>query len=458
MSENGEHRDSERADTGSKWVWWSTEESVERGTISVLACAEVALGIWLYWWLIPLWFETNLHLLISVFVAPLLLLRSPASVDAALAAFDRYLSTDEGFRLRSTQGAVVMLLAVGLAALASWGLAETWLSGHDGLSLFWRAGITGWIGLLIGLAVAVAVVGGRALAEAVGEAGAVAVAGIAPGLLLGVWLHSIIIKIGSTIRHLAEGWGRLSVNWRTLVWAHDLRRPPELLPGIERHPELSRFGIRRMLSRYKFESGVERDILVLVGAFSLPIFFLPAWLYRLSLKSTCWFWWPLVFSQTSGRAAPREVAMGENSRADVLFEENSQPWLAKFVAALSLALLLSAIGVPESWLARLSVSRDDIDLLGALGDMIYLMLPCAGVQLALFLLCDRFLARAKAGHLGSWPRTAFLWLFNLRQFLLGSALVAALVLLLEYWVPGFPPFAELVETYYFSWFPILIWT
>ena len=79
MSENGEHRDSERANTGSKWVWWSTEESVERGAISVLACVEVAAGIWLYWWFIPRWFETNLHLLISVLVAPLLLLRSPTS-------------------------------------------------------------------------------------------------------------------------------------------------------------------------------------------------------------------------------------------------------------------------------------------------------------------------------------------------------------------------------------------
>ncbi len=87
--------------------------------------------------------------------------------------------------------------------------------------------------------------------------------------------------------------------------------------------------------------------------------------------------------------------------------------------------------------------------------MIYLMLPCAGVQLALFLLCGRYLARAQAGHLASWPRTAFRWLFNLRQLSLGSGLVAALVLLLENWVPGFSPFAGWVETHYFSWFPLL---
>ena len=53
MSANGENQKNEHADTGRKWVWWSTEESFERGAISVLACAEVAAGIGLYWWRSP---------------------------------------------------------------------------------------------------------------------------------------------------------------------------------------------------------------------------------------------------------------------------------------------------------------------------------------------------------------------------------------------------------------------
>ena len=73
MSECGGQRDRTRADRGPKWVWGSTEASVERGAISVLACVEVAAGIGLYWWLIPWWLETNLHLLISVLVAALAL-------------------------------------------------------------------------------------------------------------------------------------------------------------------------------------------------------------------------------------------------------------------------------------------------------------------------------------------------------------------------------------------------
>ena len=85
----------------------------------------------------------------------------------------------------------------------------------------------------------------------------------------------------------------------------------------------------------------------------------------------------------------------------------------------------------------------------------YLMLPCAVVQLVLSVHSSLYLDRAEAGHLDSWPRTTFLWLFNLRQLALGFGLIVALVLLLENWVPGFAAFAELAETHYFSRFPLL---
>ena len=118
-------------------------------------------------------------------------------------------------------------------------------------------------------------------------------------------------------------------------------------------------------------------------------------------------------------------------------------------------MLVVAFGVPQDWLALLSVPRGGVDLLSALGDTIYLMLPCAGAEFVLFLHCGRYLARAKAGHLSAWHRIAFRWLFNLRQLSLGTAIVVALVLLLVNWAPVLTPFAELVETHYFSWFPLL---
>ena len=71
-----------------------------------------------------------------------------------------------------------------------------------------------------------------------------------------------------------------------------------------------------------------------------------------------------------------------------------------------MTLLAAGIGMPEGLGGVLPVSRGGIDLMGTLGDMSYLMLPLAGVQLVLFLLCDRFLPEASAGHLGSRPRVA----------------------------------------------------
>ncbi len=73
----------------------------------------------------------------------------------------------------------------------------------------------------------------------------------------------------------------------------------------------------------------------------------------------------------------------------------------------------------------------------------------------MFLLCDHYLPRSESDDLGPGPRTAFRWLVNLRQLSLGIGLVAALVLLLQNWLPVVTPFAELVESYYFSWFPLL---
>ena len=192
MSDNGEHRDSERAGTVSKWVWRSTEESVKHGAISVWACGEVAVGIWLYWWFIPWWFETNLHLLISVGVVPFLLLRSPESMESALTAFCQFYEGEE-FPLLSKWGVVAVLLAAGLSAPVSWGLAETWLNEHDGWSLFWRAGIMGWISMLIGIVVTTttaAALVGRGTGRGTGTA-AVALAGAGTGALVGALVGAV---------------------------------------------------------------------------------------------------------------------------------------------------------------------------------------------------------------------------------------------------------------------------
>ena len=125
------------------FVWISTEESFDARQVSVLACIEVVLAIWLYWWVIPVWFDTQLHLLVSVAIAPLLLLRSPESILAALDLFQLRWGRDHEPDLLSKNGLWIAFFSAILAFFASRWLSDIWLNGYVGWMLFWRSGAIG---------------------------------------------------------------------------------------------------------------------------------------------------------------------------------------------------------------------------------------------------------------------------------------------------------------------------
>jgi hypothetical protein len=62
-----------------KWVRWSTRESIDNDVPSVMAIVETILAVPAYW-AISLYYETYWPLLLSLLVAPLVLLRSDESV------------------------------------------------------------------------------------------------------------------------------------------------------------------------------------------------------------------------------------------------------------------------------------------------------------------------------------------------------------------------------------------
>lgn len=69
-----------------QWVWRATLESRAAGKVSVLAVGETVFAVALYWWIAIRW-DTHWHLVTSVFIAPLLLVRSPESIDAGVRWF-----------------------------------------------------------------------------------------------------------------------------------------------------------------------------------------------------------------------------------------------------------------------------------------------------------------------------------------------------------------------------------
>ena len=143
--------------------------------ISMLAVAETFLSVALLWWL-AITFDTYLHLWLAIGAAPLVLLRSPASIEHGANLFMRYWET-ENSNGDPLPFAPMVFLAAFASGLLAWVLADHWLLADTGPASFWRAVILGLAASNIGMAIAVAAWGFRALTD--DKAAAAAVAGVA---------------------------------------------------------------------------------------------------------------------------------------------------------------------------------------------------------------------------------------------------------------------------------------
>ncbi|WP_299864343.1 hypothetical protein [uncultured Hoeflea sp.] len=317
------------------FVWYSTEESRAAGIVSLLAVAETVICVALYWLLWLKWGVTWHHWLIVV-ATPLLLMRSEASVKKGVAWFDPYWTHENELSLRSAKGFTFVTFSAALAFGIAWVSAQNWLADFTGLSLILRSAVVGLVSLSFGLTVAGglvtrnAVTGGGALEVAATGAGAGAVAlalaiagagtgatafavagalaaaagveragagakvlaipgvGVGAGYFLIVWLRAIMTRSLATFSHPLAGLKAIPTNWRHFVWHSDLRAPPELLPGHKATALLVFLGeIKAAASQDPFR--------YLLYPIALPIFYLPVLLWRWSIKSTAWFYLPLLW-------------------------------------------------------------------------------------------------------------------------------------------------------------------
>ncbi len=347
------------------WVWHSTLATRAAGQVSVLAVVETLLAITLYWW-IAIRFETHWHLVSSVFIAPLLLLRSPESIAAGVRFFLKDWFGIFGFDNWQRGKQVLWIAMTGAVAcgfiscLASQ-LSHHWLVGLQGWRLFcWAAAIgaiSSGAAIVAARVVAVAVafefegalhgLVTTAVAAAVAIAGAGATAGGSSGTLGGVGalagaaaialacagaivvvvrmtdavadvvigtfvdpafgaavaLRALVVRVLATLFNLRAGGRCLVANWRETNLLTDSRLPAELMPGIRDHYPL--FTLDGLLKDISTESQLLFRILKsLAGIF----IFLPALLYRLNIKATAWFWWPLAYLLKPAPAASAEGA------------------------------------------------------------------------------------------------------------------------------------------------------
>ncbi|MCK5727461.1 MAG: hypothetical protein KAH22_11635, partial [Thiotrichaceae bacterium] len=126
-----------------KWVLYSTDASIAVGQYSVLAVCETLFVLVLYAWL-AYHFDYQWWLYLAAMAAPLILLRSEASVERGLELLKNYNDKDSG-RFSTIEKAIIIAFSSLASFAISYYLATTWLTDYQGWELFWRSAIVGSI-------------------------------------------------------------------------------------------------------------------------------------------------------------------------------------------------------------------------------------------------------------------------------------------------------------------------
>ncbi len=327
-------------------VWHSRPGSIRLGIPSVLAIAETLFAVALYWW-IAIHYDTHIHLISSLFVAPLLLLRSNKSIKRGLSCFFAdHINTEDWKKLTKYHRWLWISGAATLSFILVW-VVSYWLKEEQNVirysfsTAIWMTFL--YSGTAYALTVAVFMgkhkqaVGRAAVLGAVLSAllGAVwnaveltpdaifvassddkllsfikAVAALAFGFLLlsitqaaGYAIRATVCRITSTICHPILGLISMPQNWWKNNLIIDISITPELMPGIGK--ENRKFTLMGMIESLREEKWLTK---LLLPSVIIPFWFLPAFLYRLNIKATSWLYWPLAFLlQAPGNKGQQEA-------------------------------------------------------------------------------------------------------------------------------------------------------
>jgi hypothetical protein len=284
-----------------KWVWFSTHETIENEVPSVTAILETVIAVPLYWW-IALKVGIFWPLLISAAVAPLVLLRSERSVKLGtvlVRQFELPMSIIE-IDLNKASGSWPDLFIItsifSAMSTISLKIFGTNLYNFSIISMILHYYIAVIASILLCLLLNVInskyiKVIPNSLSHYLDRSYDMAVSFLWTPLhppfitvtMVIIRFYASAINIKSTISTLPKNFRRVSLCTSPI-------HIPEIDPGLDKTNSLYAF------HNYFWNSLPKKDILASFGTFSWALLlFLPAWLYRLTIKSTAWFWWPLAF-------------------------------------------------------------------------------------------------------------------------------------------------------------------
>lgn len=121
-----------------------------------------------------------------------------------------------------------------------------------------------------------------------------------PGVIVGATGCFVVIRAVATLMNVRDGIGCFLKNWSTLMLKTDLASEPELLPGL---PEDHTFSFSTLLSEYRRPNQRFSDK---YGNLLVLAIFVPSLIYRLILKSSFWFYAPLLWAATPPQGLGRD--------------------------------------------------------------------------------------------------------------------------------------------------------
>ena len=339
----------EQKKTEKHWVWNCSDESLDKGQVSVMAILETFLALGLCY-LLARYFEYSWWLLVTAFAAPIILLQSEESNDFGIRLLKRYWEGDKEGGVSLIESVIYFIIPASIiftlyywlgddltllkhivliSFLAAFGFfIPSLLVGFGNKDSTFNALHMSSFGaifslVIIGLNNCVSYVIDGFLISAILEItvsivvsysiAVVASSGIstifttytsfeAPRInvreslftfvffipyMFGVSLRAAIIRTISTLSYPVSGINAIPSNWRRICWQMDMSYPAELLP------KAAKINVYFSSRSINFRHSYHLHLWVLnIVLFLTWNFFALTW--RWSLKATLWIWWPLI--------------------------------------------------------------------------------------------------------------------------------------------------------------------
>lgn len=455
-----------------KFVLFSNSASFELGVFSILAAMEVVVAVWLYWWLIPYTLGTNFHILASIPLAILFLFRSSESI-----SFGEILITQDNRKGPYLWAGKhhLRLVYVGLSIGVGIAISPLVMEAYELKYNIFGNFVVIWLLVNVIYALLHVIVelvayclnyrtvslvgitddathlrhflmrayfraydyiderclrGGKFLqnidiAIIVSKLIAILfVLFLTPGYFLALTLITLTIRAVSTLKFLDKGWRNIPDNWYSLVFAQDMARPAELIPiknarhHVSHHIDFNYCLKSKSPNRYKWLRSKIYIVLMLCAAF----------LYRFSIKSTFWFYWPLVLI--------RRINSRENISDEVLVRRHSSTLLlGKPLFFFSLTIVILPFAYHADYFSEIANQTGSTGLFAELVDIldsnILLAWPAALASILVYLLADILMPNVASSSVDELF-TKRVWLLrvliNFRVFLVAMALILGAML------------------------------